>query len=301
MKPDTACAVVLTYNRLHTLRECLACVKAQTRLPDRILVIDNGSAADTADWLQDQEGIEVVTLQPNRGPAGGMKAGMEAAYERGFDWIWVMDDDSLPDPEALRRLLEVEGRGIGARNSLVLDKDDRKRLVFRLKDYQTIDDVPPLVEGHLMPWNGTLLHREVIRQLGYPRTELFLWGEETEYYYRILKSDRFEVFTVRDSYHFHPRNAGLFYREAWDVHTNWRAYFFIRNKYTVYKSRYRCNRLKAALHYALFCAGMLYYILFVQRDQKGKKAKLLRLAAADGLRQHHHRSLPEIIALLKRL
>jgi rhamnopyranosyl-N-acetylglucosaminyl-diphospho-decaprenol beta-1,3/1,4-galactofuranosyltransferase len=301
MERETCAAVVLTYNRLHFLKECVESIKKQVRMPERIIIVDNGSAEETRNWLQQQTGIEVVTIAQNAGPAAGMKTALQAGYDGGFTWIWIMDDDSLPDPLALKKLLEARPGQVAAKNSLVLDKDDRESLVFKLKHYKSLNDISgQYIEGHIMPWNGTLFHREVITQLGYPKSELFLWGEETEYFYRLKKSGLFPLFTVKDSYHFHPKNAGFFYKGTWDVHSQWRAYYFIRNKYTVFLSKFRQSRIPAFINYLVFLSGMLYYILFFQQD-KWKKFKLLMLAANDGVKKDYSRSVSDVSMLVKQL
>lgn len=302
VREQSVAVVVLTYNRLPLLKECIAALNAQTRLPDAIVVVDNGSESDTGDWLQTQSNLTVVSLQPNAGPAAGMKRGLEEAYNGGYTWIWAMDDDGLPHPAALQKLLEARPDVVGAKNSMVLDKADGKSMAFKLKDFKTLNDVKePYVEGEIMPWNGTLFHRRIIEQLGYPRAELFLWGEEMEYYYRIKTSGQFPLFSVRDSWHFHPRNKGFFYKGEWNVRTHDRAYFFIRNKYAVYLSAHRKNKLKASLHYLLFNAAMVYYIFFRQPAQKGKKLKLLWAGGRDGIAADYSKKPADVQRLLQRL
>lgn len=301
MEGKNVAAVVLTYNRLPLLKECIAAIKNQTAPPDVILAIDNGSEADTGAWLQNEAGVTHIHILDNVGPAAGMKRGLQEAYERGYEWIWVMDDDGLPHPEALEKLVKARPEVEGAKNSLVLDKLDKKTLVFRLLQFKTVADVKKeFVEGEIMPWNGTLFHRRIIKELGLPKGELFLWGEETEYYYRIKTSGLFDLFTVRDSHHYHPRNEGLFYKGTWDVKSNWRAYYFIRNKYAVYLSRHRQNRLHAGLHYLLFNAGMIYYIIRGHTD-KIKKIKLTLQAMSDGFLKNYTRPFTQVADWLQTL
>jgi len=40
----------------------------------------------------------------NDGGAGGFYEGMKQAYEPGFNWIWIMDDDCIPTETALEEL-----------------------------------------------------------------------------------------------------------------------------------------------------------------------------------------------------
>ena len=103
---ETVCAVVLTYNRPGALHTCLEHLHAQTRLPDYVLVVDNGSVDDTLEMLaRGWPEVGVLALSPNIGAAAGFAAGMAHAYAAGFDWLWIMDDDAYARPDALERLL----------------------------------------------------------------------------------------------------------------------------------------------------------------------------------------------------
>lgn len=302
--PDkiTCTAVVLTYNRLHCLKECIAAIRAQTRMPDSIIVVDNGSAADTGEWLRQQQGLHVVPIMPNIGPAAGMKRGLREAFELGFDWIWCMDDDGLPDPRALEVMLRTRPEMIGIKNSVVLDIKNRKDIVFKLAGgFKTIDDIKePYVPGDINPWNGTLIHRSVIQTLGYPREELFLWGEETEFYYRVKRSGRFEMMSVRDSHHFHPKNASQFYKGDWNVKANWRAYYFIRNRYAILLSKHR-TRAGALSEYMVFLSGLTFFVMSRQKQDKAKKLKLISIGARDAITGNFRKSYPEVVKLVSEL
>ena len=117
--------------------------------------------------------MQTVALSANIGPAAGMKRGLQEAYDKGYNWIWIMDDDGLPHEAALERLMTARPGVPAAKNSIVLDKAARQSLVFKLHHFKTLDDIKTAyVEGEIMPWNGTLFHREIIEKLGYPKAEL---------------------------------------------------------------------------------------------------------------------------------
>src|SRR5437868_4973779 len=103
---ERVCAVVVTHDRKEMLRGCLSALEHQTRTPDSILVVDNASEDGTGHMLAAEfPRVAVRRLDTNQGGAGGFHEGIRAAYEREFDWLWLMDDDTVPTPAALERLL----------------------------------------------------------------------------------------------------------------------------------------------------------------------------------------------------
>ena len=55
-------AVVVTYNRLALLSECVTALRNQSRQLDSILVINNGSTDGTEEWLKSQKDIEFFKI-----------------------------------------------------------------------------------------------------------------------------------------------------------------------------------------------------------------------------------------------
>ena len=99
-------AVVVTYNRRELLLEALTAVLAQTRAPDTVIVVDNASTDGTADVVRSRfPSVRLATAPRNTGGAGGFAYGMALALAGDADLIWLMDDDTVPEPGALRALL----------------------------------------------------------------------------------------------------------------------------------------------------------------------------------------------------
>ncbi|MCB9247374.1 MAG: glycosyltransferase [Ignavibacteriales bacterium] len=117
-------AVVVTYNRLGLLKECIDSLRGQTRKLDEIIVVNNDSKDGTKEWLEEQKDVTKIH-QENLGGAGGFHNGMKAAYEKGYDWIWLMDDDCLPKLNALEYLFTTEYNFDMVLNSTVLSKGIR--------------------------------------------------------------------------------------------------------------------------------------------------------------------------------
>ncbi len=227
MKENQVCAVVVTYNRKALLLECLEALLAQTRPPDRVLLVDNASMDGTHELLREGKylehpSIEYARLPVNAGGAGGFHEGFRRAFERGYQWIWAMDDDALPEREALARLLAP--RGVLFRGPLILARDeaDGQSLAFQYwvrqgarsvalstrREVEEAADGAGLLWHHLSPFNGVLINREVIERIGLPHKDFFLWGDEWDFFYRAEKAG-VSIATVADAIFWHPTNKLL--------------------------------------------------------------------------------------------
>lgn len=228
-------ACIVTYNRKELLLRCLNAIHEQTLLPDAIIIADNASTDGTLETLI-REGLydlklvktrddalvytavksignkEVCILflrkKENDGGAGGFYAVMQEAYELGYDWLWMMDDDGLPDMKQLELLLHAANDNhIDYANALVLDIKDPTRFSFGLT-YKgkplTVEEAKSMstIEGVANPWNGTLVHRRVIETIGFVKKEMFIWGDEVEYQLRTQKHG-FKIATIPSAVHYH--------------------------------------------------------------------------------------------------
>src|SRR4028119_143552 len=97
---ETVAAVVVTYNRKQLLLECIDALLSQTRSLDKIILIDNACTDGTPEILRekgylDNAYIDYMRLPENIGGAGGFHEGIKRGYEVGYDWLWLMDDDTI--------------------------------------------------------------------------------------------------------------------------------------------------------------------------------------------------------------
>ena len=100
-------AVIITLDRPETALRCLSSILHGTQRPDRVVIVDNGSAipyTPPPEYLLD---VDVVRVEHNTGPAGGAAIGQQQALELKADWVWMLDDDLVVDPDALQCLLRV--------------------------------------------------------------------------------------------------------------------------------------------------------------------------------------------------
>ena len=280
---DKVIAVIVTYNRQQLLSDCITALKNQTRKVDKILVINNGSTDETSTWLQNQKDIDHIS-QENVGSAGGFYTGIKTAYESGYSWMWMMDDDGYPKEDALEKLMADDREELLMRNCAVINKEDKKSFVWKTLHYKSIDDVKDKVIHNIAhPFNGTLLHRRIIERVGFPNPKLFLWGDETEYYYRIIRKNAIPFCTITDSIHYHPATS-FSYKQEWDYKNGWKMYYYIRNRFHVHRSKF--SAIAPPFAYMMY-AGFLFVFAFItftfQKTDKIKKVAFILWPAKDAL------------------
>lgn len=290
--------IVVTYNRLQLLSECIIALRNQTHLCDKILVINNGSTDDTENWLRKQKDVEFIS-QGNTGSAGGFYTGIKWAYENGFDWVWCMDDDGYPKEDALEKLLSAHNPyDLCLLNCAVVDKENKRKLVWKTQKYTSLDEVDcDLIYGKGHPFNGTLIHRKIIEVSGLPEKKLFLWGEETEYYYRITKKNNFKVATVTSSIHYHPA-AAFSIKKDWDFSSSWKMYYYVRNRWVIQRTKFKYHHT-ALFHYACFIIAFAGATLLFQKTNKLKKLSFLIWPATDAVRSNYSATPSTILEGLK--
>ena len=103
-------AIVVTYNRKELLTKVIDALLNQT-LPCDILIVDNASTDGTENLLSSsnifsKNRFNYICLSQNIGGAGGFSRGLKIAMETGWNWFWLMDDDAIPDKNALKYLFE---------------------------------------------------------------------------------------------------------------------------------------------------------------------------------------------------
>lgn len=196
-------AVVVTYNRKALLQECLDSILSQTRKVDSVIVIDNAST-DGTDKLfgsgakYDFPGVDYRKMDSNLGGAGGFYEGIKASYKSNTDWVWIMDDDTIPTETALQEFcksLEVieddpsflasSVFGINKEPMNVPELDNRRSENGYQDWYKYLD------KGILKIENATfvslLINRKAIEKVGFPYKNLFIWGDDKEYTLRLSR------------------------------------------------------------------------------------------------------------------
>lgn len=213
-------AVVVTFNRRELVLRLLARLGESTVRPDEVIVVDNASSDGTPQAIATGEWslpVKVVALPTNTGGAGGFRAGVLAAMDAGADALWLMDDDGTPASDCLATLLP-RLRDHDFVGPLVVDEADPQRLVFPIRRPGTAralstvaaatPDASGLIRDVVIPFNGVLFTRALVEEIGAPRADFFIWGDDVEYLWRAQRSGA-RIATVTDARFTHPSVGDL--------------------------------------------------------------------------------------------
>lgn len=266
---DKVCAVVTTYNRKQLLLECLEALINQTRPIQAIYLIDNCSIDGTPQALLENRYIQelppeelvepwetesninnlidgqsiklyYVRMQGNTGSSCGFFEGIKRGYEKGYDWLWLMDDDTVPINDALNNLLnklKLNIPNIGFFCSKVLYTDETPHIMNLPNIKPIINNLPfnvyenyGLLLTETASFVSLLINRNVIEKTGLPIKEFFIWADDVEYTLRITKNG-FLGFYVKESLVYHKTRSNYSASQVYD----WRFYYRVRNSLWIHK------------------------------------------------------------------
>lgn len=278
-------AVVVTHNRRELLRECLQALAAQTHGLDSVLVVDNACTDGTAELLRSEfPAVEVLALSVNEGSAGGFHEGMRKGLELGFAWLWVMDDDTIPAPDALERLVAGARRLDGLPEPVVLASkvvwtDGRVHPLNGPGVRGDIDLVMRACERGMLPliWNtfpAALIKREALERSGLPLKHFWIWGDDIEFFARLMHDD--VGYVVSDSVAVHKTKSPAPPWEGGD-----RFYYAARNG--IYIVRGRSLRAPERRGFLLLVASQCVRYLTTNRFRPHSIGVVLR-GLRDGVR-----------------
>lgn len=281
-------AVVVTYNRLPLLRRCLAALRAQTVQGFTVLLVDNASNDGTADYIKAlaMPGLIYHNTGENLGGAGGFARGLEEAVRLGCEAVWIMDDDTLPEPDALEKLLEADAAsgdyGWLSSRALAPDGTDQPMNLQRKTMYKDIDSFDaPVVPAVMASFVSLLLRTRTVQQFGLPIAEFFIWSDDWEYTRRISRAKPCWVIPASRVVHA-MQNPGVV-NIARDVPARWARYrYFYRNDVVLY-------RREGLLGWLWLLAKDAWHTVQVLRDGQGNRAERIGIiwkGFAAGVRFH---------------
>jgi len=291
---ETVAVVVVTYNRADLLRGMLDGLAALDRTPDAVVVVDNHSTDHTPDVLAAEVArgrlpLQVVRTEENLGGAGGFHLGLRTAYHQGWDRFWLMDDDVVPAPDCLSLLMAVDEDCLTS-----VREDSHGRLCEKaatrfdlthpwvvkpktgmVEDFGTREAMPELVEVENVAFEGFMVRRAVVAEVGLPDPSYFIFYDDVDFAIRARRAGR-RIWAVRDA----VLVRQLDFDQQHDL-AGWKGFYMYRNLFVVHL-RYGEN-LAVRMKPLLIVAAVL--LLAPVRGGRAEARNVIRaMRAAWGMR-----------------
>ena len=193
-------AVVVTWNRRELLAEALSAVMEQRPAPHAVVVVDNASTDASPDLVTERyPEADLVRLHVNVGGAGGFAAGIDRAMTaHAAELVWLLDDDTVPEPGALAALLDAWQRHPGVTPTLVAsrvlwtDGRDHPMNTPRRKPFAGRAEAAAASSVGCLPirsasFVSVLVDADAVRDRGLPLAAYFLWNDDFEFTTRVLR------------------------------------------------------------------------------------------------------------------
>lgn len=123
--------VIINWRQAEMTADCVRTVCAMTTSGAEILLIDNGSADGSVDYLSAAfPDIPLIAVSENGGFAAGANVGLRYAREAGFDYALLLNNDAFPAPDMLDELLAETSDDIALLSPVIYYEGDRDRIWF---------------------------------------------------------------------------------------------------------------------------------------------------------------------------
>jgi GT2 family glycosyltransferase len=289
-------SVTVATNAARILPRQLESLNGQTRKLDEIIVVDNGSVDGTRELLATQyPEVTVLSLPENRGVGGALSEGLSYTTRvRKHDWTWLLDDDSVPSPDGLQRLL-AGLQQLGEANSdiaILAPVAVHQGTQLSTPGYLWRNGLrrPGVEATHqdvffadIVISSGTLIRKEAVETVGLPRADFFMDFVDHELCLR-LRRHGYRIAVVTGCQLDHaigdPRRISLFgFHRAWSDHAPWREYYMTRNEIFTIWSFYPDWKTKSSVMRRLFrhAVGVLLF-----GEQKASCLKMMCQGFLDG-------------------
>ena len=235
-------AVVVTYNRKNYITKCINCILKQNQYICDILVIDNASTDGTEKAIQNIDSPLLIykNTGKNLGGAGGFNYGIKYACQLEYKYIWIMDDDTLPDSNALRKFILADHKlngNYGWLSSHVLWKDgkDCEMNIQRRTPYKKIIwNDKNLVPSSMASFVSLFIPVRNILKYGLPIKDFFIWSDDWEFTRRISICEK--CYSVKNSIVIHAMENPLPVNISTDTNERLPRYnYFYRNDVYMYR------------------------------------------------------------------
>lgn len=288
---DSVTAVIPTYgNRKDYLTKLLTELLTLKKITN-IVIIDNGCTWNTNKFIEaiDDERIKLMRFEENEGSAVAYHHGIKMASTLDSTYIWLLDDDNIPQRDCLHNLLnslKSKTNQVACANrermikSLIesgtkdfFDNHKNAFLGFHMKDLPrklkkiACQKKPTAANNKcspisviIAPYGGLLIPRSLINKIGFPLNKMVLYADDSEYTWRISNLGISIIIVcdaiIKDIDDWHQREDNHISITHWLYQKKFKSYYTVRN--LAWLEFYKVSDKKL-----VFTINIILYILFV--------------------------------------
>lgn len=237
--PPSVAIIILNWNNWQDTIKCVTACQKLEWPKIRILLVDNHSTDQSLEILHHHfPDLEIIEIGINLGFAGGNNIGIQRALDLGADYIWLLNNDAVPAPDALEPLVKVllAAPAAACAASKIYYMDDPQRIWFaggawskghlRLRQ-QGAGQIDTGQFGNTREIGSitgcsVLLSGKTLQHIGMLEERYFLYWEDTDWSARALNKG-YTLLFVPDSHVWHKVSASIERRSTLQY------YYFTRN------------------------------------------------------------------------
>ncbi|MBM4764473.1 glycosyltransferase family 2 protein [Bacillus sp. B15-48] len=298
--PSSVAIILLNWNGYQDTFECLKSLECLTYPNFHVFVVDNASTDDSySKFIKDQEGdtfklpLTFIQSGSNLGCAGGNNVGIRTAYEQGFDYYWMLNNDTYVEPEALSKLVEVidDDEQVGIVGSKIYNINNNllwfaggtinpylgtsRPIGINEKDYGQYDKMK---EVDFIVGCSMLFRKELIQKIGFLDEDYFIYYEDTDWNLKAKRAGMKIVYVPSSIIH-HKESSST---KSADL-SPYYAYYLMRNGYLMVCRNNAKYKWLAFMY--IFIRIIKFHILYVLNcDNKLKRSSMIIKGAIHGIK-----------------
>ena len=310
-------ALIVTYGeRFHFLKKVLDSL-VREKVDDVVIVI-NGSTPSLLKKMDSLSCLDLkihkVHIKENSGSANGYKTGLLKAQELKSEYIWLLDDDNEPQPQALailKKKWNSKSESVVSLLSYRPVREQYKKAIQYSEPNRVLGFQNSFYGFHLFwyfikffkkynpkkvtygtvacaPYGGMFFHRSLLNIIGLPDKDFFIYSDDHDWSYRITKQG-YKIGLVLESVvkdvdkTWHVKETSN-KQNVFRVLKNappFRLYYNVRNR-VVFEKRhlvthswiYRINRSLFTFVFYLFAGKDKSFIVFMRALKDAKNNNL---------------------------
>ena len=269
-------------------------LEAARRQVSDVFVIDNDSAQKNREWLtevRDDRHVIVLENAENRGVAGALNQAAAMALDRGFKWLLLLDQDSIPPSNLVERLMTAAGDAVHSGQIAVLcpvsiSSDGAIPAVKAAAVMRAVDFAMNA---------GSIVRLEAWKDVSGYDEGLFIDYVDCDFCFKCRQSG-WTIVEVQDVVMVHAAGRPTRHRFLWERpltsnHSALRRYYITRNRIILYRRYW---------HFApLWVIRRVYHdikevaaLVLLESDRR-LKVPAIQAGVVDGLRGITGQALPE--------